>query len=382
MQFGLDFDALIARSSPDPNSKIAIAVSGGGDSIALLRLAHEWAQRARRKLLVLTVDHGLRTEAKREAKWVASLCADLGVAHNTLVWSSPRASQNAARQARYSLICQEMRRHGAIALLVGHTLDDVLETALIRRRRGVRDANVAGPVLASAAPVWPAGQGVALLRPLIFTTRRATRSYLNDLGQFWLEDPSNQNVEFERIRIRKALGRHQRLKELALKQVERLQRDRFDQDDAFGAALMRVVIHPDGLIELPNDVLSDRMIAVLARCASGSARDPRAEAVRDLRNVLFASGDRQTLGGAWFQRSKTGFLIGRDPGDVKAQCIETVFDGRFQKSTVSRLPAKQEQAFLVRGTTPPGDDWTEIISERLKHLAACHQTPRLNPVQT
>ena len=382
MRFGPDFDALIERFSPGQNSKIAIAVSGGGDSIALLRLAHEWAQRASRTLLAVTVDHGLRLEAKTEAEWVATLCRDLDIAHKSLVWSKPRASQKAARQARYELICREMQVHGVNALLVGHTADDVLETALIRRRRGVRDASIAGPTLASTAPVWPAGQGITMLRPLIFAQRTKIRAYLNGLEQSWLEDPSNENTEFERVRVRNGLARHQRLKMLAQNQIERLQTGRLEQDDAFGAALLRVTVRPDGLMEVADESVTDRLLAVLARCASGSNRDPRAEAVRDLRKTVIAPGDRQTLGGAWFQRTQRGYLIGRDPGAAKALCFDTLFDGRFKRSAESRLPAKKDQAFLVRETTPPSDDWTEIISDRLKHLALCHQTPRLNPVQT
>ena len=136
MQFGPDFDALIARFTPDPQTKIAIAVSGGSDSVALLLLARAWAQRSERKLCVFTVDHGLRPEAKDEAKWVEALCTRLDLEHKTLVWADPKPTQNAARQARYTLLCEAMWESGASTILVGHTQDDVLETALMRRRRG------------------------------------------------------------------------------------------------------------------------------------------------------------------------------------------------------------------------------------------------------
>ena len=116
----------------------ALAVSGGSDSLALLYLAHEWAKVTGRALVVLTVDHRLRPEAKQEAEMVATLCAKLGHTHRTLTWATPRASQAAARRARYVLLAQAARAQNARILMTGHTFDDVVETAMIRRRRGVR----------------------------------------------------------------------------------------------------------------------------------------------------------------------------------------------------------------------------------------------------
>lgn len=382
MQFGPDFDALIARFTPDPNAKIAVAVSGGSDSVALLLLAEAWAQRSKRQLCVFTVDHGLRAAAKEEAEWVCNLCATRNLDHATLDWSDPKPSQNAARQARYTLISEAMAASGAQTLLVGHTQDDVLETALIRRRRGVRDARAAGPTLASPMPVWPQGRGQTLLRPLIVQRRAGLRNFLMARGQDWLEDPSNQNQAFERIVIRQALARHPGLKEMAVQKIARLQGERVEQDLDLGATLDQCRVHADGLIDAPDEGLSDQALSVLVRCASGSDRTPRGSAIRRLNWRAMVPGERHTVGGAWIQKGQTGCHVGRDPGATFKSDCSGVFDGRFKGASFARLPDPEDQAFLVRHASPPGLHWREIISERLAHLVRCYQTPRLNPVQT
>lgn len=382
MQLGPDFDALVARFSPDPNQTIALAVSGGSDSIALLCLVHDWASKSAQPLHVFTVDHGLRAEARDEAAWVAELCARLRHRHDTLTWADPRPSQNAARQARYRLLCNAARQAGAKLLLVGHTLDDVVETALIRRRRGVRGGSEVGPAFASPAPVWPQGRDVTIIRPLIHSSRQDLRGFLSARNQRWHDDPSNEKPEFERVRVRQFLERHQALRALATQCVMRLQAQRHAQDDALGTWLEQCQMHEDGLIAVNQPTLPSRALTILTRCASGTDKTPRREAVCDLSRSLNCPGQRQTLGGAWFQRIEDGFLIGRDPGAARSELEADVFDGRFVADPAGSFPASDSQAFLVRHAAPPGSDWREIVSDRLAHIIRCYQTPRLIPVQT
>ncbi|MHA7857423.1 MAG: tRNA lysidine(34) synthetase TilS [Henriciella sp.] len=381
MQFGADFQTLIERFSPHRNKPIALAVSGGSDSMALLHLAHEWAGRDQRTLLVLTVDHRLRPEAKQEAERVATLSAQLGHHHETQVWEEPRESQAAARRARYALLARAARTHDAACLLTGHTFDDVVETALIRRRRGVRDASIAGPVLAAPVPIWPEGRFVTLLRPLIRTSRSELRSYLRASGQVWVEDPSNEKTVFERVRVRAFLARHPHLAEIAGAYVQSLQRARTEQQGAMAEALGEVNIDTSGLIDTASAAVSPDLLKRLIRCASGSSDDARDGAVRQLLASLTSPGQRQTLGGAWIQRTKTGFLIGRDPASSAQSGEEDLFDGRYQRDTTANLPEAADLPFLVRQSAPPGSQWREIISDRLAHLMRCYQTPLLNPVQ-
>jgi len=380
VRFGADFDALIARFSPDTKRPLAVAVSGGSDSLALLSLTDEWASRHQRDLVVFTVDHQLRAEARAEAASVAALTKQLGHDHETLVWDDPKPSQSAARTARYRLICQRLQDIGACGLLLGHTLDDVVETALIRRRRGVRDATIAGPTLAAAAPCWPEGRDVSLLRPLIETSRLELRQHLQNRGWSWSEDPSNESSSYERIRVRQFLERHPGLRAISTQFVRDLLCRRVRDDQSLGQTLEQVRVGPDGLIDTGDAEISARLLTLLARCAAGGDTDPRAHAVRALIDDMNTPGDRQTLAGAWFQRTATGLLIGRDPGTATEREVQKVFDGRFIRASDTRLPDPADQAFLVRHATPPDQTWRELISERLTHIALCLQTEALHPV--
>ena len=381
MQFGADFQSLIERFSPHADNATALAVSGGSDSLALLHLAHDWAARAKRPLIVLTVNHRLRPEAKQEADTVAALCAELGHRHVTLKWETPRASQAAARQARYELLAEAVRANDAGCLLTGHTFDDVVETAMIRRRRGVRDASVAGPVLAAPVPAWPAGRSVTLLRPLIHCSRSELRAYLKVRGQDWVDDPSNENPAYERVRVRAFLARHPRLIALSKSFIRLQQEARLAEQYALAENLRKIEVGPSGLIDTAGAALSSQMLRLLIRCASGAVDDARDSAVRQLLETLTSPGQRQTLGGAWLQRTKMGFLIGRDPASDARSKQGDLFDGRYERDSMANQPVAANLPFLVRQSAPPGPHWREIVSERMDPLIRCYHTPLLRPVQ-
>lgn len=380
MHFGADFDALIARFSPNSTKPVALAVSGGSDSIALLWLAHEWARRRGRQLLVLTVDHQLRAASGSEALDVARLVETLGHQHQTLVWRAPNPSQNAARHARYGLMATYLQENGADCLLTGHTFDDVLETAVLRRRRGVRSASIAGPSLAAVVPAWPAGRSITLLRPLIHSSRSELRAHLRAQNSGWVDDPSNENLKYERVRVRQFLARHPALFQIASNFVMRVQHQRAEAQSQLAHEILKVSVHGDGLMDTGPAQLSSQLLTLLARCASGTSDDPRGGAVAQLLETVNAPGMRQTLGGAWFQKTATGYLVGRDPGSSLAAKSD-LFDGRFERALEVELPMNGAMSFLVRQSAPPDPHWREIISERLGHLALCYQTPLLTPVQ-
>jgi tRNA(Ile)-lysidine synthase len=183
---------------------VGLAVSGGSDSLALLHLARDWAQTRGRKIRAASVDHGLRPEAAGEARDVGTLCARLGVEHDILTWrpGAHPISQARAREARYGLLARWARDHAVPAIALGHTRDDRIETFLIRLRAGSTWYGLAGPMPAAPCPLWPAGEGVTLLRPLLAFGREELRSYLSALGQAWIDDPGNQARRHERVRMR------------------------------------------------------------------------------------------------------------------------------------------------------------------------------------
>ncbi|MEM7458844.1 MAG: tRNA lysidine(34) synthetase TilS [Pseudomonadota bacterium] len=375
MAFGADFSALINRFSSESHQPIALAVSGGSDSLALLLLCRAWAIEADRSLIVFTVDHGLREEARIEAQRVSSLCDRFQIPHRTLQWTTPKPSQNAARQARYALIAEAMADAGARCLLTGHTLDDVVETAFMRRRRGVRGGLTAGPGLAAPMPVWPKGRDMTLLRPLIHSRRKALRAFLIEQGVSWTDDPSNQNLKFERVQVRSFFERHPNLREGIVPTIRALQSARSTLDITTGHALAQVSVSSDGLIELRSDIDDRRLLGLLARMASGRDQDPRHSAVAEMVNTLTEPGARQTLGGAWFQRTQNGFLIGRDPAKSEIDASSALFDGRYARDSEADFPNEGDTSFLVRHARPPSSAWREILSDRIAHLRLCLETP-------
>ena len=382
MRFSADFDTLIERFSPHRSDPLAIAVSGGSDSLALLYLAHDWALRVDRTLLILTVDHQLRSESADEALAVSELSSALGHRHETLVWAHPQPGQATARRARYELLANAAREHGARVLLTGHTFDDVVETAMIRRRRGVRDVSIAGPALAAPVPAWPQGRSVTLVRPLIGATRSAFRKLLQSRGQSWVDDPSNLKLEYERVRVRQFLARHPQLAGIAGSYVRSCQVARSERQNVLARELIKIGVDQSGLIDTGAAEMSSELLRLLMRCASGTATDARETGIRQLLATLTRQGQRQTLGGAWVQRAKESYLIGRDPAAQSLAADGEIFDGRFIHDPAADLPPAKDLPFLVRQSAPPGSHWRELISERLAHLALCYQTPLLNPVQT
>jgi tRNA(Ile)-lysidine synthase len=185
---------------------LLLAVSGGPDSTALLVLAARWAKGLKRgpKITAVTIDHGLRPEAAREAVAVKRLARKLGVAHRTLRWrgKKPRAGlQEAARNARYELLAQAAAREGAAHILTAHTLDDQAETILFRMARGSGLLGLTGMAPVAPLPV-PAGREIFLVRPLLHLSKARLIATLQAAKIRYADDPSNRDPRFTRARLR------------------------------------------------------------------------------------------------------------------------------------------------------------------------------------
>ena len=179
---------------------LVVAVSGGGDSVALLRAVVEAAPTLGLRLSVAHLDHGTRGDASRaDARFVADLAEALGLPLDLGQWTPDRPAhfEADARRARYAWLLEVARSRGASAVLVGHTRDDQAETVLHRIVRGTGPRGLAGiPRCRSLA------DGVELLRPLLTTSRGEARAYLNALGQTWREDLTNADTGRTRPLIR------------------------------------------------------------------------------------------------------------------------------------------------------------------------------------
>jgi tRNA(Ile)-lysidine synthase len=180
---------------------IVLAVSGGPDSIALMWLAARWRRALPRgpRLIGVTVDHGLRAEAAAEAREVKRLARSLDLPHRTMRWTGAKPKTGlpaAARMARYRLLAQAARAHGAMHVLTAHTRDDQAETLLMRMLRG---SGIAG--LAAMARVTER-DGVLLARPLLSVSKAQLVATLKKAKIAFADDPTNRDLNFTRPRIR------------------------------------------------------------------------------------------------------------------------------------------------------------------------------------
>lgn len=321
-----ELDARLERYVDAP---VALALSGGGDSVTLLALAADWAKANRRPLLALTVDHGLQPQSGDWTRFAGKLARDFGAEWRPLAWTDPKPSTGlpaAARDARHALIAGAARGAGARVVLFAHTRDDIGESEAMRA-----EGSTLGRLSAWApSPAWPEGRGLFLLRPLLGATRAELRDFLRAEGLAWIEDPANTDLRYARARAR-AAGQGV---------VAAAKPARHD------LASLAAHAHTDagGTIHIPRGALAaDGAMAFLSAalvCAGGGRRTPRGDRLAILlarlrsREAFTATlvGARVEAGGDWI-------LITRDAGElargglkpltVKANEI-VVWDGRFE----------------------------------------------------
>jgi tRNA(Ile)-lysidine synthase len=194
------FARLMAPFEPFETSPVlAVAVSGGRDSLALALLSHDWAAARDGRVVGLIVDHGLRPESAGEAAATAEVLARHGIDSAILAWSGakPRAGlQEAARTARYRLLRDECRRRGILHLLIAHHADDQAETVAMRAAR------LSGPDGLAGMAALVEQSELRLLRPLLAIVRDRLTATLLERAVQWLDDPSNVDPRFERARLR------------------------------------------------------------------------------------------------------------------------------------------------------------------------------------
>lgn len=198
------FSRLMSAFEPfEDQPVLAVAVSGGADSMALVLLADQWCRSRGGRVIAVTVDHGLRAEAIEEARWVGQQLAQHRIEHHILRWQGEKpgaAVQETARQARYHLLDDFIGAHSILHLLVAHHRDDQNETIAMRRHRN------SGPVGAAGMSAVRSLKNGRLLRPLLPVPKARLIAYLRGCDQRWIEDPSNRNPAFERVRVRQQLS--------------------------------------------------------------------------------------------------------------------------------------------------------------------------------
>lgn len=187
---------------------LAIGVSGGADSVALLLLADVWARTHGGQVVGLTVDHGLRIGSSAEAQWVADTLGRRGIEHHILPWQGTKpvsGIQEKARNARRTLLLDWCRDHGVLHLCLAHHANDQIETYLMRMARMSVPGGGGAVGLAGMSQVREYTHA-RIVRPLLSFGKDRLEATLRSLGQDWLCDPSNDKEQFERVRVRSAVS--------------------------------------------------------------------------------------------------------------------------------------------------------------------------------
>ena len=307
----------------EPAPRIAVAVSGGSDSLALCLLADRWARARGGAVFGLTVDHRLRPESGAEAAQVRRWLAACAISHRTLRWSGTRpvsGIQEEARAARLALLGGWCRQAHVLHLLLGHQREDQAETAL---QRLVHGSGIDG--LAAMAPVRlamePNGGGVRLLRPLLSVSRDALTATLALWDQPWIDDPTNRDMRYARPRLAAALAElgPEGLSAARLAKVaERAADDRAALDGLCSDLLARSA-HPapGGFVTLDRCILRHAPPALALRAlsravttVSGAPHPPRMERLERLAQRLRGDNVRAaTLGGCRVVPQRDGRLV-------------------------------------------------------------------------
>jgi tRNA(Ile)-lysidine synthase len=323
-----------------PGGGLGLAVSGGGDSIALLHLAALWAHRSGARLEVASVDHGLRPESAEEARGVAIESEALGLSCALLRWEGAAGRGNLqarARDARSRLLADWAESRGLAAIATGHTRDDQAETVLMRLARGSGVDGLCG------IPARARRAGALWLRPLLGVGRAELREWLSARGVVWRDDPSNMAVRFDRVRARQALANlsplgidaggltatatHMARARVALESMA-------DAIAATAGHCGERYLRVRDLCEAPDEIALRALAAALS-ATSGNPYRPRFAGLTSLLEALrtAASGGGRTLHGCRIVAlgDRETILIAREPAAAEAAVpvASGVWDGRW-----------------------------------------------------
>lgn len=367
----LTVERLAATSGLRP---IIVALSGGGDSVALMHMLAEAVNP--RALYAVVIDHALREGSQDDAARAASFAEDLNLCVEVvrLRWDAgSNRAQQSARAARYTALCETARRVGARVIVTGHTRDDQAETVLLRAERGSGWRGLAGMRAFAPAPIWPEGRGLWLARPLLGARRADLRAHLQERGAAWIDDPANTNDAYARVRARKTLAALEaanfdpmRLAALA----ERLA-PRAEALDAEAAALIEsaAAFREDTILvaraRWRGGEVGHHALGALLTAAGGAERVPNDESVSSLLERMQAEAFAgATLGGAQIAPTKEGWRLTRDPGGLSGRA-----DGAAPAAALP-LPTDRDAVWdrrLQISSSEP--DWSVVVEKGAPVLA-------------
>lgn len=305
----LQADYSLDNLLPDHTRSLAVGFSGGADSFTLLHMTVEWSRAHNITVHAMTVDHGLRPESAAEASALQNWCAAQNIQHHILPWIGPKptsAIQDSARIVRRRLLCNACRAHDIPVLLLGHQRDDQAETVLMRLLRGT---GLTG-LRAMQADQIDAATDVRIVRPLLNESRAALREYCVTHALPFIDDPSNDNPIYERVRMRRILQQLPAISEKLTLTLDRLARADQALDNMTHDWITQHRVHSDDSQWIPKDAfdaldaeLRIRIVAHMAR--THSATRIRLKDIEALEQRITQPDFKGcTLGGLWIQPKK------------------------------------------------------------------------------
>ena len=327
-----EFANLMRRLAPfESGPRIAVALSGGPDSTALVLLARDWVVGHGGNLVAFVVDHGLRGDAAAEAHQVTRNCAAWGIDSEILPWTGPKPRggiEDKARKARYKLLEEACRRRGVLHLLTGHHRRDQAETMALRRGAGSGRFGLAGMSACVERP------GLRIVRPLLAIAPERLKAMLEARGQDWFDDPMNRDRRFARVRLRQdgieAPDTSAGAERTALERAVASCLPRVLRLDAFGVATLdrcRWRALPDRVRRL--------VLARVAMTVGGLEYPPRTGRLGALAVQLLARDViRSTLGRCLWRGGEMVTVMRENRGiptiDGGGRTGEVLWDGRFR----------------------------------------------------
>jgi tRNA(Ile)-lysidine synthase len=301
-------------------NRFIIGLSGGGDSLALTHICSRWAAASGAHVTALCVDHGFRDASKDEARQAQAWAQALGTQARIITNDAPAPKsgfQAFARDLRHKAFGQAAFDVGGATILLGHTLDDQAETIAFRLSRKTGLDGLAGMASVQSGLVNWKGQSYPIARPLLHVRRAALRHYLSDAGQAWIDDPSNENTVFSRVKTRQRLaelGGHEtlgRIGDLA-SALREIQEHHLDQIEPVWICPSTGGLKASFLTLAPN--VSARLLR--RRLIFAGVRDHHIEArkIDNLHaNMATNTFKSATLGGILITRNAVSFRFSKAP---------------------------------------------------------------------
>ncbi len=357
---------------------LAVAFSGGGDSTALLSMLLEWiAQNGSRDVFALIVDHGLRDGSANEAKIAARRARDMGAKVKILSWDGAKpntAIQERARKARYALLGDACRRLGAVQLFLGHNQDDQAETIYMRIQNQTGWRGMAGMGARRVSPLWPELYGVEVIRPLLDVAREELRNYCTKNHLAYIDDPSNENRKFTRIRVRHTLTEMSEMQQQLLQVGMSAQGSLRDEMQALSRFMLKstevfdwggINVNANNLTVYPEHTVEEALKYLILPVSGGNQAPSQTQRQNLVKNLTCGNFKGATLGGVQFIPKGDTILLVRDPGAVLGRAEKpmyspvkllpqkvTFWDGRFKIETriseVSLVPLMEYKGKLSK----------------------------------